>query len=88
MCTTICSSVQVNGSAKGPQGWFPLAEATVAYDHPAHTGAAHALLIDFTNYSRGTQARVAVEMDLASGRALLEKLRTAIEKAEASGVTD
>jgi hypothetical protein len=44
------------------------------------------LLLDFTNYELGTGARVAVELDLASGRALVEKLRAAIEAAEASGL--
>jgi hypothetical protein len=44
----------------------------------------HALLLDFTNYGIGPGARVAVEMDLESGKAFLEQLRMAIEEAQAS----
>jgi hypothetical protein len=86
MCTTISHSVDVSGSGKGTSGWFPLTQATVGFDHATHTAAEHALLLDFTNYELGTGARVAVELDLASGRALVEKLRAAIEAAEASGL--
>lgn len=86
MCTTISHTTAVNGAGKGATGWFAVTQATVAYDHPAHHGSDHALLIDFADYTRGTDSRVAVELDLASGRALLEQLRTAIAAAEASGV--
>lgn len=90
MCTTISHSTAVHGAGKGAEGWFPLTQATAAYDHPAHTGAEHALLLDFTNYDRGTSSRVAVEMDLASARSFLEQLRRAVEAAEAmeAGDTD
>jgi hypothetical protein len=60
----------------------------VAYDHATHTGAEHALLLDFANYDIGTEARVAVEMDVASGWALLEQLRVTLEAAEASGLAE
>jgi hypothetical protein len=84
MCTTISNTTPIAGVGKGPGGWFPLIQATVAYDHATHSVAEHALLLDFTNYDIGTEARVALEMDLASGKALLEQLRGAIEAAEAS----
>jgi hypothetical protein len=58
----------------------------VAYDHATHTGAEHALMLDFANYDLGTEARVGVELDLESGRALLEQLKQAIEAAERSGL--
>ena len=87
MCTTISNTTTICGAGKGSAGWFPVIQATVAYDHATHTGAEHALLLDFTNYDIGTEARVAVEMDLTSGKALLEQLRGAIEAAEASGLT-
>jgi hypothetical protein len=86
VCTTISSTTAVRGAGKGAAGWFPVTEAVVAYDHPSHCGGDHALLIDFADYARGTGARVAVELDLESGRALLEQLRSAIAAAEASGV--
>lgn len=86
MCTTISHTTAVSGAGKGAAGWFALTQATVAYDHPAHHGTDHALLFDFADYTRGTGSRVAVELDLESGRALLEQLRSAIAAAEASGV--
>ena len=88
MCTTISATTAVKGSGKGADGWFPLAQATVGFDHATHSGAEHALLIDFANYDLGTGARIAVELDLQSGRALLEQLRTAIEAAEATGLRE
>jgi Family of unknown function (DUF6295) len=86
VCTTISETTAVRGSGRGQRGWFPITRATVAFDHATHTGAEHALLLDFANYDLGTDARVAIEMDLASGRALLERLQTALEAAEASGL--
>ncbi len=86
MCTAISETTAIRGSGRGQRGWFPITQATVAFDHATHTGAEHALLLDFANYDLGTDARVALEMDLASGRALLERLRAALEAAEASGL--
>ncbi len=86
MCTMIAMTAAVTGTGKGARGWFPITQATVGYDHAAHSGTEHALLLDFTNYDLGVEARVAVELDLDSGRALLAQLQAAIEAAEASGV--
>jgi hypothetical protein len=88
VCTAITHTGGVNGAGKGDAGWFPLRQATVAFDHATHSGAEHALLIDFANYEIGPAARVAVELDLASGRALLEQLRATIEAAEATGLRE
>jgi hypothetical protein len=44
------------------------------------------VLIDFTNPARGVGARVAVELDLDSARALRALLDETIAAAEASGV--
>ena len=88
MCTTIAIGADITGAGKGPEGWFPLTRATVGYDHAGHTGAEHALLLGFANYDIGPGARVALELDLASGRALLVQLSAAIEAAEASGLDD
>jgi hypothetical protein len=84
MCTAISDTTSITGSGRGARGWFPITQATVAYDHATHTGAEHALLLDFANYDLGTEARVALELDLVSGKALLEQLRSTIEAAEAS----
>jgi len=40
------------------------------------------------NPELGAGARVAVEMSVGSGRALLEQLKVAIEEAEQSGVAE
>ncbi|HZU19360.1 MAG TPA: DUF6295 family protein [Candidatus Dormibacteraeota bacterium] len=86
MCTTISETTAIRGVGRGRRDWFPITQATVAFDHATHTGAEHALLLDFANYDLGTDARIALEMDLASGRALLERLRAALEAAEATGL--
>ena len=86
MCTYIGHTVAVSGAGKGASGWFRLTEAVVGYDHPSHAGDDHAILLDFTNRDAGVSARVAVELDLASGRALLEGLAETIRAAEASGL--
>jgi Family of unknown function (DUF6295) len=88
VCTTISDTRGICGAGKGSAGWFPLNQSTVAFDHATHTGAEHALLLDFANYDLGPGARVAVEMDLASGRALMEQLKAAIAAAEATGLRD
>ena len=88
MCTSISRSVPVSGAARGASGWFDLKEATVGFDHSVHTRAEHALLVDFTNYGLGTGARVAVELNLESGRALVRALEEAIAAAEATGLPD
>lgn len=87
MCTMIAFSTAVNGAAKGSTGWFRVNRLTAGYDHATYAGAEHAVLLDFTNYDIGTDARVAVELDLTSGRALLEQLQAALAAAEATGET-
>lgn len=88
MCTMICLTTAVRGSAKGATGWFTVSQANVGFDHATHAPYEHALLLDFVNPSLGTGARVGVELSLASGRALLAQLGAAIAAAEASGVTE
>ena len=62
--------------------------ANVGYDHATHSQLDHAVLLDFVNPSMGVGARVAVEMDLASGKALVAQLQAAIAEAEREGYTD
>jgi len=88
MCTMIAMHTAVKGAGKGDEGWFPLDRANVAFDHPTHTRAEHALLLDFVNSGLDPSARVAVELDIASGKALIEQLQAAIEAAELAGVTE
>jgi Family of unknown function (DUF6295) len=70
MCTYITAKVEADGSGKGAEGWFPLTEATVYFDHPVHAPAEHTLNIDFRNPERGAGARVAVELSAQTARAL------------------
>jgi hypothetical protein len=84
----ISLTAPVHGSGKGAAGWFAVSQASIGYDHATHAPFEHALLLDFTNPDLGPAARVAVELNLASGRALLEQLQAAIAAAERSGVAE
>jgi hypothetical protein len=88
MCTCISSTVAVDGAGKGASGWFKVTDSTVGYDHPSFSSSDHAILLDFTSAREGLSARVAVELDLASGRALLAQLQQTIRAAELSGVAE
>jgi Family of unknown function (DUF6295) len=81
----IATKVPVTGGGKGHQGWFPVTQANVGYDHTTFMQNEHALLIDFVNPSLDPSSRVAVELDIASGKALVAQLQAAIEAAEQSG---
>lgn len=78
MCTYVTEKVAVDGSGKGPVGWFPLTEASVYFDHPQHALAEHTLNIDFLNPGQGPSARVAVELTAASARALAAAIESAL----------
>ena len=47
-----------------------MTDASVYFDHPVHAPADHTLNVDLRNPDRGPSARVAVELDPASARAL------------------
>ena len=79
MCTYQTITLTVQGSGKGPQGWFPVTDATVYFDHPAHAQSEHTLNVDLLNPARGAGARVAVELDPVSARALAEAILHTLE---------
>jgi hypothetical protein len=85
VCTTISTTIAVDGAAKGA-AWFPVTAAVVGFDHATGSAAEHAVLLDFVDPARGPGARVAVELDLASGRSLLAALEAVLAAAERSGV--
>ena len=58
----------------------------IGYDHTAYLRQEHALLLDFVNPGLNPGARVAVELDIPSGKALLAQLQAAIQAAEESGL--
>lgn len=86
MCTNIAHTTSVVGAGKGSAGWFSVTQACVGYDHATHTADEHALLLDFMNPALGPSARVAVELDIESGRAFLAQLQAAIDAAERAAV--
>ena len=94
MCTYETSNVDVIGSGKGPDagrgpsGWFKLSRATVYFDHPVHAQAGHTLNIDFANPAIGPSARVAVELDPASARALAGAILEILDSAPAVLLSD
>ena len=70
MCTMIAEKIQIAGSGKSAERWFPIAQTYVSFDHPFHLQREHALNLDFVNEARGTGARVAVELTPEDARAL------------------
>src|SRR5579864_8882640 len=62
MCSYVTEKTAVEGSGKGPDGWFELSHASVYLDHPYFTPLEHTLNIDFIREDAGAQARVAVEL--------------------------
>lgn len=88
MCTLITSKIGVHGGGKGAQGWFIVKEAIVGYDHTTFMQNEHALLLDFVNPDLDPGARVGLELDIASGKALVAQLQAAIEAAEQSGAPE
>jgi hypothetical protein len=85
MCTMIVERIAVDGSAKGPSGWFNVEQASVSYDHPFNAPMEHALNIDFINESMGPSARVAVELSADAARELVRTILAVLDQAEAGG---
>jgi len=81
MCTYQTTTLAVQGSGKGAEGWFPASDAMVYFDHPVHAAADHTLNIDLINPSLGAGARVAVELDPESARALARAILDALAAA-------
>jgi len=82
MCTMICEQANLEGSAKGAEGWFPLQQANVFYDHPFHAPWEYGVNIDFVNKSIGIGSRVSVELSPQSAKLLAETIIKALKKGE------
>ncbi len=82
MCTYLTERLPVTGSAKGPNGWFDVEEATVYLDHPAHAPAEHTLNVDFFSFAGPRPKRVALELDPASARALASAILRSLAAGE------
>ncbi len=82
MCTYLTEQFAVSGSGKNAGGaWFAVSDAIVYFDHPVHAPVEHSLNIDFLNPSMGPGARVAVELDARSARALAEAILATLREA-------
>jgi hypothetical protein len=88
MCTMIAMQVEIDGSGKGKEGWFPVRQLNVSYDHPYDMPLEHALNIDFVNEAAGPGARVAVELTLESARQLMTAIHNVLAQADAGGYLD
>ena len=87
MCTYATETLTATGSAKGPDGWFHITDATVYFDHPVHAPAEHTLNIDFVAPADGPSARVAVELTAESARSLIKAIQATLDSAP-PGLTD
>ena len=85
MCTMIVKNLNIAGSGKGTEGWFSVKQAHVSYDHPYNAPLDHALNLDFVNEAQGPGARVAVELDVASARSLVDTILAVLEEADEGG---
>ena len=79
MCTYVTETLQISGSAKGPQGWFRATDASVYFDHPTHALADHTLNVDVRRPADGTAQRVALELTADSARQLAETILRVLE---------
>ncbi len=79
MCTYQTERLALRASGKTAEGWTRLTDATVYFDHPVHFPAGHALMIDVLNPAKGPSARVALELDAESARALAGAIVRALD---------
>ena len=80
MCTMICERAEMEGSARGREGWFPLEMANVSYDHPFNAPWEYGINIDFVNPDIGVGSRVAVELNPQSAKNLINAITVALER--------
>ncbi|HEX5480508.1 MAG TPA: DUF6295 family protein [Dehalococcoidia bacterium] len=83
MCTNITIRTDVEGSAKGAQGWFRVDTAHVSFDHPFHAPFDHTLNIDLVNERDAATPRVALELSPVAARALAVNILRALEEGAA-----
>jgi len=83
VCTYLTEKIDIDGSGKGANGWFPVSEATVYVDHPVHAPYGHTVNIDMLNPPLGPSARVALELTEESALALADAIHRAIASAPA-----
>jgi Family of unknown function (DUF6295) len=82
MCTSIVEIVRAEGIAKRGDGWFPLTQAVVAYDHARHAPLADVITLDFINMGLEAGARAGIELTLETAKELRAALDRAIAAAD------
>ena len=82
MCTGIVENTTVEGSGKGPKGWFPINHASVSFDHPDHARSESAVIIDITNQASGPESRIALELTPDSARNLVSAILSSLVRAD------
>ena len=82
MCTMIATITRIAGAATRGGEWVSVDEAAIGYDHATRLWSEHALRVDLLHQGH---TAVAVELDLASARALRSRLDEVIARAEATG---
>jgi hypothetical protein len=83
VCTYVTTRASVAGSAYRGDEWFAVDRAVVYFDHPQDAALDHALCVDVW----GGDARVAVELDAASARALAEAILATLDSDEVKSLT-
>ena len=78
MCSWIVEKATITGSGKGTEGWFPLTQANVSFDHATNAFMENSLNIDFVNQDIGPSARIAVEISADSARKLVKAIEGAL----------
>jgi hypothetical protein len=80
MCTYVTETLSIDGSAKGPDGWLRVTDATVYFDHPAHALAEHTLNVDLRRPADGVAARVAIELTADAARDLAHAILRVLDE--------
>jgi hypothetical protein len=88
MCTMIAQQVKINGSGKAGADWFKVDQASVSYDHPFDMPLEYTLNLDFTKQAGTPGQRVAVELDAASARKLVEVIQGVMKQAVDGGFVE
>ncbi len=82
MCTGIVENRKISGIGKGPNGWFPIDQSSVSYDHPDHAHGEQAIIIDLFGRKEGVDSRIAIELTPQSAKDLVDAVLAAISRAE------
>jgi hypothetical protein len=88
VCTYQTETLSLRGSAKTPDGWTAMTNASVYFDHPVHYPAGHALLIDVLNPAKGPSARVALELSAESARELANAILRSLDAVPSELISD